>query len=65
MDEKHKVLGNFEKILKIFDENSIEKLDFIRIFGKFVTEKSFGNDTIFLQQFFRLRGGGDFPLPPH
>ena len=28
LDKKHKVLGNFEKILKIFDENSIEKLTF-------------------------------------
>ena len=27
-DEKGKMLGNFEKILKLFDENSIEKLNF-------------------------------------
>ena len=60
--KKHKLLGNFEK--KIFDENSIEKLNFIMIFGIFVTKnRAFGNNTIFLQQFFRLRGGG-FPLPP-
>ena len=29
MDEKHKLLGNFEKILIFFDENSIEKLNFL------------------------------------
>ena len=28
LDEKHKFLGNFEKILKICDKNSIEKLNF-------------------------------------
>ena len=28
LDEKYKLLGNFEKILKIFNENSIEKLNF-------------------------------------
>ena len=57
------LLGNFEKILKILDENSIEKLNFIIMFRKFVTQnRAFGNDTIF-----RLRRGGDippFPLNP-
>ena len=48
LDEKHKLLGNFEKILR-----------------KFVTKnRAFGNNTIFLQQFFRFRGGGLPPLPP-
>ena len=28
LDEKHKLLGNFEKFLKFFDENSIENLNF-------------------------------------
>ena len=32
MDENRKLLRNFEKILKIFDENSIEKLNFYFIF---------------------------------
>ena len=51
--------------MKIFDENSIEKLNFIIIFGKFVTKnRAFGNNTSFLQQFFRLRGGDFSPLPP-
>ena len=29
LDENHKLLGKFEKILKFFDENSIEKLKFL------------------------------------
>ena len=29
LDEKPKLLGNFENILKFFDENSIEKLNFL------------------------------------
>ena len=32
LDEKRKYLGNFEKVLKVFDENSIEKLNFYFIF---------------------------------
>ena len=32
MEEKRKLLVKFEKILKIFDENSIEKLNFYFIF---------------------------------
>ena len=57
---------NCWEILRIFDETSIEKLNLIRIFGKFVTKnRAFGDNTIFLQQFFRLRGGGIFPpFPP-
>ena len=70
LDEKHKLLGNFEKILKFFDKNSLEKLNFLffyfyfLFFPKFVTKnRAFGNNTIFLQQFFRF-GGGDFHLSP-
>ena len=51
------------EILKIIDENPIEKLNFYFYFGKFVTKnRAFGNNTMFLQQFFRFRGGGGFPL---
>ena len=69
LDEKPKLLGNFEKILKFFDENSIEKLYFLFLFfyffRKFVTKnRAFGNNTIFLQQFFRFRGRGNFPPSP-
>ena len=62
MDENRKLLGNFEKISKIFDENSIEKLNFYFIFPKFVTKnRALGNNTSFLQQFFSVSGGGGIP----
>ena len=49
--------GNFEKILKIFDENSIEKLNFYLFLGKFVAKnRAFGNNIIFLQQCFLVGG---------
>ena len=36
LDEKRKLLGGFEKILKIFDGNSMEKLNFkTQVVGKF------------------------------
>ena len=34
LDEKHKLLGNFEKLLEIFDENSIENLNLYLFLGK-------------------------------
>ena len=34
LDEKHNCLGNFEKFLQIFDENSMEKLNFSLFSGK-------------------------------
>ena len=34
LDETHNCLGNFEKYLKIFDENSMEKLNFSLFSGK-------------------------------
>ena len=66
------------KFLKVFDENCIGKLNFYFIlifnfnynfiFRKFVTKnRAFGNNTSFLQQFFRFRrgaAGGIPPLPP-
>ena len=72
LDEKHRLLRNFEQIVKFIDENSIEKLNFLfffififYFFRKFVTKnRALGNNTIFLQQFFRFRGGGDFPPSP-
>ena len=51
------VWGNFEKILKILDENSMEKLNFYLVFGNFVAKnRNFGNNIIFLQQSFPVRG---------
>ena len=35
LDEKHKLLGDFEKILKFFDEISIEKLNFFLVLALF------------------------------
>ena len=65
MGEKHKVLRNFENILEIFDENSIEKLNFYLFLGKVVAKnRAFGNNIIFLQQFFPVRGGVQTPLTP-
>ena len=38
LDEKHKLLGNFEKILKFFDENSLEKLNFLFFYFSFFSK---------------------------
>ena len=68
-----RVWANNAHCWEIFDKNSIEKLNFYFfnfifyfIFRKFVTKnRAFGNNTIFLQQFFRFRGGaGDSPISP-
>ena len=64
LDEKRKLLGNFEKILKIFDEHSIEKLNFyfIFIFENLLLKIDPSEITpFFYNNFFRFRG--DFPLP--
>ena len=58
------VWGKFEKILKIFDENSMEKLNFYLFLGKFVAKnRNFGNNIIFLQHFFRFWGVNPPPNP--
>ena len=65
MDEKHKLFGNFEKTLKIFDENSIEKLNFYLVLGKVLSKnRAFGNNIIFLQHFSSSRAGVQTPLTP-
>ena len=65
LDEKRKLFGNFEKILKIVKENSIEKNDFSIISGKVVAKyRALENNTRFLQQFFPISGGGTFPCSP-
>ena len=57
LDEISKVFGNFDKTLEIFDENSIQKLNFYLFFGKsFAKNRAFGTNIIFLQQLFRLQG---------
>ena len=63
MDEKYKLLGNFAKILKIFDKNSIEKLKFYLFLEKLWLKIAFGNNIIFQQKNFQCRGG-TFPVFP-
>ena len=58
--------GQNRKLLGDFWWKFSRKVEFFFYFyfGKFVTKNvAFGNNTIFLQQIFRL-GGGDFPLSP-
>ena len=62
LDEKHKWLENFEKI---FDENSMEIIEFFTIFGNFVTKnRALRNNIICLQQFSHFREGDFPPVPP-
>ena len=62
---KYTLLGNFEKFLKIFDKKFDRKIVFLTICGKVVAKnRAFGNNIIFLQQFFPFRGGGFPPFPP-
>ena len=57
-------MGNFDKLLKVFDENSIENFNFIIIIGNIATKnRSFANN-IFLLQFFPFRGGAFHVFPP-
>ena len=71
MDEKRKLLGNFEKILKIFDENSwifilffFFILFFILFFENLLLKIEPSKITpVFYNNIFGF-GGGDFPLPP-
>ena len=63
------IVGKFWENFEIFWWKFYRKIEFfifILFFRKFVTKnRAFGNNTIFLQQFFRFRGGGNFPpFPP-
>ena len=66
MDEKRKLLGNFEKILKIFDENSIEKLNFyfILFFENLLLKIEPSEITPVFYNIFSVSGGGGFPPSP-
>ena len=62
---KTQLIGKFWENFESFNENFIEKWKFYFIFRKFVTKnRAFGSNTIFLQQFFRFRGGVGFPSSP-
>ena len=68
LDDKHKLLGNFEKILKFFDENSLEKLNFLFLFffENLLLKIELSEITpFFYNNFFGFVGGGDFPPFPH
>ena len=44
------VWGKFEKLLKVFDVNSMEKLNFYLFLGIFVAKnRNIGNNIVFLQ----------------
>ena len=56
-----KLWENFENFWWKFNR----KIEFLASFGKVVAKnRAFGNNTIFLEQFFRFRGGGTFPVFP-
>ena len=64
LDENHLQFGDFLKILKIYDENSIEKLNFYFnfILRKFVCKnRAFGNYFFSTTIFFGFAGGAIFP----
>ena len=61
LDEKHNCLGILARFLNVFDENSIEKLNFYPFLRKsFSINKAFRNNIIFLQQF--CSGSGGFEI---
>ena len=53
-----------EKSLKIFDENSIEKLNFNNSGNVFAKNRAIGNNIIFLEQFFPFQEGEVPYVPP-
>ena len=63
MDERHKLLENFEKSLKFFDDNSIEKMNFLLFLENLLLKRAFGNNTIFTA-IFSVSGVGISPFPP-
>ena len=67
--DKHKLLGNFEKILKFFNENSLEKLNFLFLFFIFFENLLLKIELseitpFFYNNFFGFGGGGISPFPP-
>ena len=53
--------GNFEKIMKIFDENSIEKLNFYLFWENFWLKIEPSEITSFYPAIFPVRGGVELP----
>ena len=66
LDEKHKLLGNIEKIVKFFMK-IYRKIPYFYFyfFGKFVPKnRAFGNNTNFSTTIFSVSGGGWENFPP-
>ena len=65
LDEQHKLLGNFEILLKIFEKNSIEKWHFKLFLEKLLLKIEPSEMTsFFYNNFFPFRGGGNVPYVP-
>ena len=64
LDKKHKLFGNFEKILKIFDKNPIEKLNFSRLFENLLLKIEPSEITAFFSDNSFIFGGRNVPCVP-
>ena len=64
MDEKYKLLGNFEKTLKFFVKNSLEKLHFYLFLEKLLLKIEPSEITsFFYNNFFNFGGGRSLCFP--
>ena len=64
VDEKRQFLGNFEKILEIFEENSIEKMIFLLFLERLLLNIEPWKITPDFYNNFSLFRGGAFPCSP-
>ena len=64
MDDKYKLLGNFEKILKFFDKHSLEILHFYLFLEKLSLKIEHSEIPSFFYNNFSISGGGTFPVFP-
>ena len=63
LEEKHKLFGNFEKILKSVDKNSLEKLNVYLLLEKFLLKIEPSEITSFFYNIFSI-SAGDVPCVP-
>ena len=64
LDVKYKLLGNFEKILKFYDENALEKLIIIFFFEIFLQKIDHSEISPFFYSIISVSGGVEFPPFP-
>ena len=64
LDEKHKLLGNFEKSFKVFDKNSLGKLNFYRFLEKLLLKIEPSEITSFFYNNLFHFGGANVPTVP-